>query len=1117
MWMGFRPAVMQLKSEADGGRSGMMAVGKSGDSGQIQALEADDEGGAGENRNIRLRGFRHNAAKAIFVHILCLLLAGLPYLLAHWQAKLKATWFYASAALRDAQVVLVSDERDDREAPKLVEVQLVPTEGDDEKDEFCVSGCYRYFDYQCSRYAWSKSTGRFEVLRGVGHGRGRAMLDIARDFSSGLTNDARRKKRLLYGLNSIDVDVKSHTRLLFQEVLNPFYVFQMFSVVLWSLDDYYYYSTCILVISLISIAYTLRETRRQSEALSDLASRHSDVTAAVVDADGQVRETPSRNLVPGDVVEIPREGTLMTCDALLVEGTCVVNESMLTGESLPLSKTVVDRHELGDVSAEEGPRRVETLFAGTRVLQSGRGGARAVVLNTGFATAKGRLIRSILYPKAIGLKFYGDTIKFFCFMSVVALVGMAYAVRVYVLRGVHLGLVLRRTLDLITIVIPPALPAAMTVGTFYAQSRLKSAGIFSTSPQRINVAGMLDVVCFDKTGTLTEDGLDLMGVVRGGEENIVSEYPDSHPSTWVMATCHSLASVEGSTVKVGDPMEQQMFKATHWTLEDGGKDELPVSRSPNDPDKGGYEVVKKFPYSPAVARMTVLVKDVLTGHLSIFSKGAPEVIKRLCLDSSIPANFEPQLQRLTNRGLRLIALAHKGFRGDSQTVTRNEAENSLIFIGFLVFHNALKAGSLPAIKCLQDAALRCVIVTGDNVLTALAVADKCRIVDKNRDRIVVVELSANEEVVMSAVSEVSDASTASDFSDACDTDLIHPTSLESGECGRTVRTVVTGTAWSKIRSRRPELAEELLRSGAVFARMTPEQKRSLIEDLQALNLTVGMCGDGANDCAALRAAHVGVSLSDAEASVAAPFTATNGDIGCVPTLVREGRCALVTSFSVFKYMALYSMIQFVAVLMLYTFKSNFGDMQFLYSDAAVTAVSFLMVRTAALPRLSAERPPQVLLSPQIIASILAQIAVVLVVQFCAYFYLTTQPWFRANTLSEEEELKVVCWENSAVFTVSCLQYLVVAVIFSRGPPFRLPFYKNLPFTVAVIVFSATSALLCLFPDSLAPQSMELVVDGAHHRMQFRLTLLLFPILNFAIAFLVETALDMCLAWHQKRN
>ena len=74
MWMGFRPAVMQLKSEADGGRSGMMAVGKSGDSGQIQALEADDEGGAGENRNIRLRGFRHNAAKAIFVHILCLLL-----------------------------------------------------------------------------------------------------------------------------------------------------------------------------------------------------------------------------------------------------------------------------------------------------------------------------------------------------------------------------------------------------------------------------------------------------------------------------------------------------------------------------------------------------------------------------------------------------------------------------------------------------------------------------------------------------------------------------------------------------------------------------------------------------------------------------------------------------------------------------------------------------------------------------------------------------------------------------------------------------------------------------------------------------------------------------------
>jgi len=80
---------------------------------------------------------------------------------------------------------------------------------------------------------------------------------------------------------------------------------------------------------------------------------------------------------------------------------------------------------------------------------------------------------------------------------------------------------------------------------------------------------------------------------------------------------------------------------------------------------------------------------------------------------------------------------------------------------------------------------------------------------------------------------------------------------------------------------------------------------------------VGFIGDGANDCSALKAAHVGVSLSDAEASVAAPFTSKTPDISCVPNLIREGRCSLVTSFGIFKYMALYSMVQFISVLILY--------------------------------------------------------------------------------------------------------------------------------------------------------------------------------------------------------
>ena len=105
----------------------------------------------------------------------------------------------------------------------------------------------------------------------------------------------------------------------------------------------------------------------------------------------------------------------------------------------------------------------------------------------------------------------------------------------------------------------------------------------------------------------------------------------------------------------------------------------------------------------------------------------------------------------------------------------------------------------------------------------------------------------------------------------------------------------------------------MLTKGVIFARMSPDEKAELVERLQALGYTVAFCGDGANDCGALKAADVGVSLSEAEASVAAPFTSRSPDISCMVDIIKEGRAALVTSFSCFKYMALYSMIQFTTV------------------------------------------------------------------------------------------------------------------------------------------------------------------------------------------------------------
>ena len=161
--------------------------------------------------------------------------------------------------------------------------------------------------------------------------------------------------------------------------------------------------------------------------------------------------------MPGDVIAIPPTGCFMPCDAVLISGTCIVNESVLTGkinfqshfqncrsschctlgESCPETKTPVP--DLDEPYCTDIHKR-HTLFCGTQVLQTryyGHDKVKVVVIRTGFTTAKGELVRSILYPKPIGFRFYMDSIKFVLLLLAVALCGVVYCVYVYTTKGVR--------------------------------------------------------------------------------------------------------------------------------------------------------------------------------------------------------------------------------------------------------------------------------------------------------------------------------------------------------------------------------------------------------------------------------------------------------------------------------------------------------------------------------------------------------------------------------------------------------------------------------------------------------------------------------------------------------
>lgn len=245
------------------------------------------------------------------------------------------------------------------------------------------------------------------------------------------------------------------------------------------------------------ITMSILQTRKNQLALHSTVVSNDTSTVLRDQSVSSISET--RFLVPGDVLEIPSSGCVMQCDAVLLSGNCILDESMLTGESVPVTKTPIPCKRSLIFDSKEHARHM--LFCGTKVIQTRYIGSEkvlAVVINTGNNTAKGGLIRSILYPPPVDYKFEQDSYKFIMLLGLVAGIGFIYTLFTKILRGVPATKIAIEALDLITIAVPPALPAAMTVGRMYAQKRLKNNNIYCISPRSINVSGSIDCVCFDK-------------------------------------------------------------------------------------------------------------------------------------------------------------------------------------------------------------------------------------------------------------------------------------------------------------------------------------------------------------------------------------------------------------------------------------------------------------------------------------------------------------------------------------------------------------------------------------------------------------------------------------------
>ncbi len=612
------------------------------------------------------------------------------------------------------------------------------------------------------------------------------------------------KQRLAkFGKNEI-VETRSQSALYhffsqFRSFINLIlFIAALFSFFIGNTVDFVF---IILVLLLNAIVGFIQEYRAE-QSIKKL-KEYIKATVRVV-RDSQEMEIPSEELVPGDIVKL-YEGIRIPADGVLLKSTGLeVDESILTGESVALEKMEKSQ-----------------IFLGTLVT---RGNGIFHVEATGMLTRFGKIASTLsdLEADKTPLQKKLDTLG--KLLSLLVLGISLLLLPLGILRHEPLFPIILLTISVIVAAIPQGLPVVVTIALAIGTNRMALKKAIARKMPAIETLGAVQVILTDKTGTLTQN----LMTVKTYHLFSKDEFPLLLRACTVGNTASFIQHADGVSFEVvGDKTDAALLEFVQENL----RQEQNNIKSLEEFKKEGT-IIEEFPFDPETKTISSIWEDENTTHILV--RGAPEMILEHCLISEEEKQkILKMIQEYATAGLRVIGFATKTHKkGDS--LKRNLIEETLTFLGVTALYDPPRKEAKASVKEARRAGIRPIMVTGDNELTALAIAQEVGLVEDNED-------------------------------------------------------VLTGTDIEKLTD---EELEKVVIKTSVFARTSPEDKLRLVETFKRLGYVVGVTGDGVNDSLALKRADVGIAMGGKGTDVAkeaADIILTDDNFSTLVKAVEEGR------------------------------------------------------------------------------------------------------------------------------------------------------------------------------------------------------------------------------------